>query len=163
MAKSFFTTNSGEAGGGEFTPVPEGVYEAIASEIEIKTFNSGNKGLSVKYTIRDDVDQEAKKRIIFDNLVVTEKAMFKFHQVAKAIPELDGKDFKDEDHLLKEFAKTMKGKPVKVNIKHDPTRDTFIERVQGLAKSGLSAGGSGANPFAGQGQEIDISDDELPF
>lgn len=162
MVKSFFTTNSGEAGG-DFTPIPEGTYEAIASDVEIKTFASGNKGLSVKYTIRDDVDQEAKKRIVYDNLVVTEKAMFKFHQVAKAIPELDGKNFSSEEQLLKEFARTMKGKPVQINIKHDPTRETYIERIQGLAPSAMSAAGSGANPFTGSGKEIDISDEELPF
>lgn len=164
MANSFFKANSSEAGGNtDFTPVPEGTYEAIVSEVDIKTFSTGNKGLSVKYTIRDDVDQAGKKRVLFDNAVVTEKAMFKFHQFAKVATELDGKDFKDADHLLKEFARALKGKPLKVTIKHDPSRDNFIERVVGLDRSELGAGGAGSNPFAGEGKAIEISDDDLPF
>ena len=163
MVKSFFTTNASEAGGVDFSPIPEGTYEMIVSEVEIKTFNSGNKGLSVRYTIRDDVDQAGKKRIVFDNLVCTERAMFKFNQVAKALPELDGKNFTSEDQLLKEFARSMKGKAIRVTIGHDNTRDSFIEVVKGLDQSSLGTSGSGANPFAGDGNAIDISDEDLPF
>ena len=169
---SFFKVDHSE--GQEFDSIPEGTYEVMISSVEIKTSSTGNPMLALQHTIRADVDQEAKKRKVFDNLVVTENAMFKFQNIAKATEMPDGKAFKNADQLLKEFAKHLKGKPLKITIKHDNTRDSFKEQVRGYAKSSLGAA-PGSNPFdtAGQaggkppwedgGKPIDISDDDLPF
>ncbi len=167
---SFFRVDHNEAQ--DFSPVPEGVYEVIISEVEIKQFSSGKNGLKVVHSIRKDVDQAAKGRKVFDNFVVSEKAMFRFQNIAKATDMPNGKEFKTEDHFLKEFAKHLKGKPLKIKITHDKTADKFPEQVAaympteaGQAAGGNpfpAAGGDGKPPWE-EGQTLDISDDDLPF
>ena len=178
----FFTVNHSEAGS-SFEPIPEGTYEAFISEVVKHTYSTGSKGLKITITIRDDVDQEAKRRKIFDNLVSSEKAMFRWQMYAAATDLPEGTTFKDEEDLIKGFGKHLKGKPVKIKIVHDTTRDRFPEQVSGVVKSNLGGAAPGSNPFAvpggsnqqppsfgeqkmpweDDGKPVDISDDELPF
>lgn len=177
---TYFQINHDDAQ--DFTPIPVGSYEAIISSVEVKTASSGNKMLSLVHTIRDDVSQEAKKRKVFDNLVVTEKAMFRFQNIAKATAMPNGASFDSEEALLNGFAKHLKGKPLRITIKHDNNRTTFIEQVAGYAPSEEAgtnplpssnpfeaqgslqngAQGAGAPPWA-DGTAPNISDDDLPF
>ncbi|MMZ47339.1 hypothetical protein D1872_89830 [compost metagenome] len=174
----FFKVNHNEAS--NFEPIPPGTYEAYISGVESKTFSSGSRGLALTLTIRDDVDQEAKKRKVFDNLVSSEKAMFRWQDYAKATSLPDGAEFNSEDELIKGFGKHLKGKAVKITIRHDDSRDNFKERIAGVAPSGVGGQVPGSNPFdvsSGQaagagadslpweddGKPINISDDELPF
>lgn len=149
---SFFTVDHDQAG--DFSPIPPGEYEAYISSVDIKTFGTGSRGLTAQYTIRDDVDQPARKRKLFDNGVLTEAAMFKFNAWAKAVGIPQGATFNSEDEVLNGFAKAMKGKPVKIKISHDPKRvsegSKYIERVDAVMASELG-GPAGANPFAAAG------------
>lgn len=142
---SFFKIDYSETQ--DFGPIPEGEYEAVIQEVDIKQYNSGNNGLNVKLQIRADVEQDAKKRVVFDGLVSTQKAMFKFQNYAKATNMPEGKSFATEDEFLKTFSKHLKGKAVRIRIKHDNTRDKYIEQVAGVSTPQAAGTPAGANPF----------------
>lgn len=147
---SFFKVNHNEAT--SFGPIPEGNYECFISEVEVKTFGSGNQGLSLTYTIRNDVDQEGKKRKVFENAPVLEATMFKFQNLAKATSLPDGASFNSAEEMLHGFKKHLKGKPIQITIVHDNTREKFIEQVAGVAPSQVAVtGASAANTPFGAG------------
>lgn len=167
-----FQVNHSEGNTG-FDPVPVGTYEAIISKTEVtKSTTGGNPMIKVQLTIRDDVDQGSAKRKLFDNLVQSERAMFKFQQVAKAAQLADGIAI----DTLEEFAAAILFKAVRVRVKHEDYKGEMKDRVAGydVAKveyKGSANGGAPdpfavpgmADPFADDGRPIDISDDDLPF
>lgn len=120
-----FTVNHSEAGG--FEPIKPGTYEAVITEVEVKTFGTGSQGIKATLTIRDDVDQQFQKRKIFDNLVLTDSAMFKFQQYAKAVGMPEGYS----PETLEEMAGNMKFKAVKVKISNETYEtNSGEERIQ---------------------------------
>src|SRR5690625_7560963 len=68
-----------------FAPIPAGKYEAFVFEVEPRTFRTGSKGFSVTYNIAHPAYQ---KRKIFDNIVLSEAAMWKLGQFYKAVTGL---------------------------------------------------------------------------
>ena len=176
---SFFQVSYNDAQ--DFSPVPPGTYEVIISATEAKTTSTGKPMLTLTHTIREDVDQPAKKRKLFDNLVVTEKAMFRFQNIAKATKMPEGAVFNTPEDVVQAFGRHLKGQALKIVVKHDPNNERFPEQVAGYSESKLAGGTvAGANPFQNGGPEfpaetgvdgppwadgkpIDISDDDLPF
>lgn len=162
---SFLRTDYSNIGRG-FEPLPIGVYECIISEVKVDKSQSGYDMLKLTLTIRDDVPQHGKKRKFFDNVVATEKTMWKFNAIAKAAGLPAGQEFT----TIGDFAKAIQYKPVRVKNKHEDYNGSKQDRiayymeskVQALA-TGASAGNPFADPFAGGSTTINISDDELPF
>jgi hypothetical protein len=113
---SFLTVNHSEGNNksGEFTPIPEGTYEAIIKEVEVTKSSAGNDMIKMTLVIRDDVKQQAGKRKIWDYLVSSEKAKWKFQQVAKALKIPEGTNIA----TLQDFAKAVLYSSVKITIKH---------------------------------------------
>jgi hypothetical protein len=122
----FLTVNHNEANTGnkqEYERLPEGEYEVVISEIEKRKSSSNNDMLKVTLTVRADIEQEGKKRKVWDYLVDTEKAKFKFQQLAKALEIPNSKSFDTIDS----FAKEILYKAVRVQIKHE--RSTYNDKV----------------------------------
>lgn len=158
---SFFTYDPKQAGSG-FEALPVGDYEAVVSGVEVKTSSTGNPMLTLTLTIRDDVAQEGQKRKVFDHLVQTEKAMFKFHQVAKALGWGEG----DKADTLADFARKVQFQAVCINLKQEEYNGNLQNRVTTYKPATVAYGGQGGqqlDPFAMDGKPIDISDDNLPF
>jgi hypothetical protein len=158
---SFLKTNPNEAGGfGVLTP---GEYEVVISEAKIGKSQAGNDVLKLTLTVRSNVEQPHQKRKIFDNFAVTEKAMFKFHNLGMALFG-EGSEF----GTLEEFKKAVLNQYVRVLIKTESntyqgqTRDQ--DRVVTYMPSATEGGGEGpGDPFQDDGRPIDISEDDLPF
>lgn len=110
---TFFNTNYSEVG--SFELVPEGEYEVVISAVE-NTLSKETKVpmLKLTLTIRTDVDQPAQKRKMFDNLVASEKTMFKFQQIAKAVGFAEGMAI----NSIEDFGKQLKFKGVRIKVKH---------------------------------------------
>jgi len=147
----FFTVNHEEAKGGEFPPLPIGEYEVIVSNAEIKESKNGNPMIKLEMTVRDDLDQEGKRRKIWDQLVFTEGAKWRIQQAYKAFGFDNGHKFSS----LQDVAKALLYKPVRVKIKHEKYTndqgDTKItERVDYYMNSHVPnvAVQTGADPFA---------------
>lgn len=115
---SFLTVNHDDAGAGkknEFETISEGKYEAIVKEVEVTKSKSGNDMIKITVVLRDDVNQKFAKRKLWDYLVASEKAKWKFNQVAKAIGIENGAKVA----TIQEFAKAMQFQPVKITVKHE--------------------------------------------
>ncbi|GED28673.1 hypothetical protein BAG01nite_47750 [Brevibacillus agri] len=117
MAKININGVKNEKGTG-FTPVPEGVYEAIITRVNITTFSSGNPGLNLMLTIRTDVEQPCGNRKLFDNLVLVESSMYKYDLVAEAT------GFPEDQEItsLEQFRDYILHKPVQVKVLHEPDK-----------------------------------------
>lgn len=112
---SFLKINHEDAGSNEFEIIAEGEYECVIAEVELAQSKSGNDMLKLTITVRNDVKQPHRKQKLWDYLVATEKAMFKFQQVAKAIGLPNGKDFK----TIEEFKNAILYKAVRITVKHE--------------------------------------------
>ncbi|RNB53899.1 DUF669 domain-containing protein [Brevibacillus gelatini] len=148
MAKFNINGFTSEGGGG-FTPIPEGVYEALIIRATVTNFGTGNPGIKLMLTIRDDVDQPYRNRKLFDNLTLTKNAMYKFEMVAKAA------GFSDELEItsLEQFGDLILNKPVQVKVVNEPDNknpDRIRERIS-VYKQGLELS---------EDTEIPASDDE---
>lgn len=158
---SFFTFDSKEAGSG-FDPVPAGEYEVVISEAKVTTFNSGNSGLKITLTIRSDVNQEGGNRKVFENFVASPAAMFKFHNLSKALGWAEGESVAS----LEDYADRVLYQPVRAKLKVTPASGNYQAKndvVTYLPAQEAYSGGQGVtDPFA-SGQGVDISDDDLPF
>lgn len=150
-----------------FELIEKGEYEAFISEAQVTTFkNSGNPGIKVTFTVRDDIDgQKYGKRKLWQNLVATEKAMFMFHTISKAV----GMPAGWTADTLEEYAAAIQSKPVRLSIgqKWDTDQAGNKElRNNIVAFLPSKAGGEyipdSANPFNGA-TPVNISDDDLPF
>ncbi len=162
----FLRTDYSEVNAG-FGALPVGEYECIISEVKMTQSKAGNEMIKVTLTIRDDVEQEGRKRKFFDNLVVMDNMMWKFQQVAKATQLPAGFDFES----AADFANAIQYRLVRVKNKHEEYNGEQQDRVAWYAEpkfgentSEVNTGGNAgaANPFAGNGS-IDISDDDFPF
>jgi hypothetical protein len=85
-----------EVQGGDFEPIPEGDYLVEIEEVKEKESNSGNQMLQMKFNV---VEGEYEGRKIFDNYVLTQKALWKLKNLFVAlekdvsgIAEFDPKD-----------------------------------------------------------------------
>lgn len=158
---SLFTVNHNEAGSG-YEPLAEGKYECLISEASVTTFNSGAEGIKVTLTVRSDVGQAGAGRKIFDNLVLTPKAMFKFQQYSKAIELPNGAKIAK----LETFVNEIFGKAVLVTVKNETSEYNGNVRVQNkVANVDVSAhkiGTDTSTPFDLPDDAIaDVSADDI--
>jgi hypothetical protein len=153
---SFFTVDHSQANSqGDFQPIAEGKYEAIISEAKPTTYASGNEGLKVTLTIRNDVNQPFQKRKVFDNVVQTPKTLFRFQQIAKAVELPQGQPIQS----LEAFAKLILNKPVKITIKHEVSEYQGKTRINERVPNYEIA----STPYGSQTAETPFDDSDLPF
>lgn len=156
---SFLKVNHEQAGSGEYELIAEGEYETVISDIEVTESKSGNAMLKLTITLRNDVKQPHRKQKLWDYLVATEKAMFKFHQVAKAVGLPNGKDFKS----IEEFRNAILYKAVRISVKHEENEYNGEKRTQARIKSYALATveyatPASADPFESSGATTNATD-----
>ena len=155
---SFFTYDKNQAG--DFSPLEPAEYECMITEAKPTTSSTGNPMIKVTLTIRPDVEQDGAKRKIFDNIVFTEKAMFKAHQLAGAV----GVATADS---IEEYAQQLFAKPVRVKTKNEEYNGKINPKVDRYIRSALEVNqdlipSSDSNPFADSPMGP-ITDEDLPF
>jgi hypothetical protein len=159
---SFLKTNPNEAGG--FGPLTPGEYEVVISEAKSAKSQSGNDMIKLTLTVRSNVPQLHQKRKIFDNLVVSEKAMFKFHNLSMALFG-EGTEFA----TLEDFRKAIANQYVRVLIKTEQNTHNGVTRDQDRVvtykepQDGSGSEVSSGDPFQDDGRPVDISEDDMPF
>lgn len=156
---SFLKVNHEQAGSGEYELIAEGEYETVISDVEVTESKSGNPMLKLTITLRNDVKQPHRKQKLWDYLVATEKAMFKFHQVAKAIGLPNGKDFKS----IEEFRNAILYKAVRVVVKQEESEYNGEKRTQARIKSYALATVEYNAPTAKDPFDVDASTDATDF
>lgn len=163
-----FKYDPNEASSG-FELIEKGEYEAFISDAEVVTFqSSGNPGIKLTFTIRDDIPgQKFGKRKLWQNLSTSPKAMFMFHTIAKAVGLPEGWNAES----LEQYRDAVQSKPIRLMIgqRHEPNQQGVQELRNNIMAFKLSeASGSfvapplASDPFQG-GTPLNISDDDLPF
>ncbi|PAD46681.1 DUF669 domain-containing protein [Shouchella clausii] len=137
----------------EFEEWKEGEYEVIVVGYEMTQAKTGSNMVVLTYEVRDDVDQPSNKgkKINYDNFVVSEKSMWRFQALSKAVGVPEGMDFES----FTEWAKTMQNKPVRVVVglrKHNGNSYPQVNSFKPSEVGKPSDDGS-----------IDIKDDDVPF
>lgn len=155
----FLKTNYDDMGG--FGVLPIGDYECYVTEAKVTETSTKKPMLKVTLTVREDVEQEGKKRKFFDNVVEQENMMWKFQQVSKAAGIPAGTDIESLAH----FAELIQFRPVCIRNQHREYNGEQQDSVKYWTESKVGGTGAGAgmnDPFAGGGT-INIGDDDLPF
>jgi hypothetical protein len=163
---SFFTFDKNQSS----NVIAPGNYEVFITECKHATFGSGAQGFKLSLTIRTDVEQAHGKQKLFENLVMGENTMFKFHQLLGALGFEDGTSFETEQA----FQQAVLNQALRVKVINEPYNGETVARIRTFLPSQL--GGEFvdtfdqpgnrdpfADPFADDGKPIDISEDELPF
>lgn len=154
----FFSMDEKQAGG--FDALPKGEYEVVISEVKVDKSSNGNPMIKATLTVRTDVDQEGSNRKIFDNLVATEKAMFKFHNLGKALGWEQGREFA----TLDEYAREILYKPVRIKLGQRTYQDKLQNNVESYIPAQAPYGGpsNSDDPFAVPAGSKG-GDSDLPF
>ncbi len=134
---AFSQNNSAATGGLK----PEGKYETIITSIDEKTTKRGSQYLSIRLTIRNDVEGQKygnaclfdaiykKKEPTQEDLAVNGYTFGRLMAVGKAAKLTDGKEYKD----LAEYCDDLVGKCVIAVVKHETDdKGTTREKVSYL-------------------------------
>ena len=148
----FLTVNHNDVPEKKYEVLAEGDYEVVISAVEKRQSTSGNDMLKLTLTVRNDIQQEGQKRKVWDYLVDTDKAKFKFQQVAKALGIANSKTFSTID----EFATEILYKAVRVRIKHE--RSEYNNKV--YTNERVSNYFTASKPYESGAQ---VNDDSAPF
>jgi hypothetical protein len=156
---SFLKIDYNQAGSGDYELVAEGEYECIISDCEIKESSKGSPMIKATITIRKDVKQPHGKQKLWDYYVVSEKAMFKFQQVAKAVGLPNGKDFA----TLEDFRNAILYKPVRINVIQEDNTYNGETKKQARIKSYSLATVEYATPASADPFATNSGADEVDF
>lgn len=112
-----------------FQRVSEGIHHAKISDIQEKTSQGGDSMLQVAFEVTAGEDKGNK---VFDNLVLTDKALWKFKSLLQIIGmKCDGKVAVDLDKLI--------GKALDINVTHEEYNGQIRARVSGYMKPSAAA------------------------
>lgn len=121
----------------------EGIHTAKIVDIEETTSQAGDDMLKITFEV---VSGESKGCKLFDNCVLTEKALWKFQLLLKALGmRCEGKLAIDLDKLI--------GKLVDVEVSHEEYNGQTRARVNDFTKAGTKSS-------AGMDDDIDDEDDD---
>lgn len=156
----------------EFDLIPEGNYEVILEEAEIKTSErTSAQWISCKFRIRDDVDQGSQGRVVFDNIYEDKKNPGFFNKAKlHGILLVQGKDgrysFEDNDEIVQ----FINGLYMIIHIENKPADEWHEEAYNQVkfcsykpTKNPLKEG-FGQNQTLSQQHTLNIDNEEdLPF
>ncbi|MDO7281764.1 DUF669 domain-containing protein [Shouchella clausii] len=136
----------------EFEEWKKGEYEVTVVGFEMTQAKTGSNMVVLTYEVRDDVDQPCKgQKINYDNFVVSDKSLWRFHALSKAVGVPEGTDFES----FTEWAKTMQNKPVRVVVGLREQNGRNYPQVNGFKPSEVGKPSDDGS--------IDIKDDDVPF
>lgn len=107
-----------------FQRVSEGIHHAKISDIQEKTSQGGDSMLQVAFEVTSGEDKGNK---VFDNLVLTDKALWKFKSLLQVLNmKCDGKVAVDLDKMI--------GKTLDINVTHEEYNGQIRARVSDYMK-----------------------------
>lgn len=111
-----------------FQRASEGVHHVKISDIQEKNTQGGDPMLQVAFEILSGDDKGVK---VFDNLVLTDKALWKFKSLLQIIGmKCDGKVAVDLDNMI--------GKSLNINVTHEEYNGQIRARVSDYLKPGAT-------------------------
>lgn len=144
MAKLLLDFTNIEDWGGDFEPIPAGVYDAVidATRSEVRQSQAGNTVLNVAFVIQNH--PEYTGRIVFENYAITDKALWKIGQMLEALGfDVKGKKF-TFDHG------ELHNKRCRIHVIQEEYNGTLRNRVKRVAppsENGAAKVSTGGFPF----------------
>lgn len=118
-----------DAGGNEFTPVPDGIYECFVEKAEVTSTKTGGERIKVQYSIRGP-SHEGRK--IFDSFNIRNSSAKAVEIGLSRIKELKIMGGAENPNRL-ESAQELVGLNVAVRIKNETSPEYGVQaRVQGV-------------------------------
>lgn len=139
--------------GDGFEQIKPGEYEVKPINYTLDKAKTGSNMVIVDYEIRSDVDQPCQgQKIMYDNFVVSDNSMWRFHQASKAAGFPDGKEFESFRDWCEEFM----NKPIRIlTVLEKQTNGREYAKVKSFLPSNITA-----PPV----EEVKTpSDDKVPF
>lgn len=131
-----------------FQRASEGIHHVKISDIQEKNTQGGDPMLQVAFEIVSGDDKGVK---VFDNLVLTDKALWKFKSLLQIIGmKCDGKVAVDLDNMI--------GKSLNINVTHEEYNGQIRARVSDYLKPGAAK--TDDDEDEDSFDEEDISEDE---
>lgn len=148
----------------EFELIDEGNYEVIIQKVAEKQLPSGARKISFQFKIRDDVEQNFKNRVLFDDVWKNKETgvynMARINKILRTQEDLeDGHIFTSVDelssyltdkrcivHVIKEFSDYSQKDENKIQY-FVPSKIPFGQKLSGDASSNF----------------VEIDEDDLPF
>lgn len=131
-----------------FQRASEGVHHVKISDIQEKNTQGGDPMLQVAFEILSGDDKGVK---VFDNLVLTDKALWKFKSLLQIIGmKCDGKVAVDLDNMI--------GKSLNINVTHEEYNGQIRARVSDYLKPGAAK--SDDDEDEDSFDEEDVAEDE---
>lgn len=131
-----------------FQRASEGIHHVKISDIQEKNTQGGDPMLQVAFEILSGDDKGVK---VFDNLVLTDKALWKFKSLLQIIGmKCDGKVAVDLDNMI--------GKSLNINVTHEEYNGQIRARVSDYLKPGAAK--SDDDEDEDSFDEEDVTEDE---
>lgn len=164
----------------DFPEVKDGDYEVVMSNVqEDANPNTGTEFINFDMIIRNDIKQGFQNSHIFQRIYrnkTTNKYPQKFiMRIAEAFSLEDGKSYNNFDDFMKDFL----AKPAKLRVKNESsdydgktynnlnvkrwTKTDFPQLQHKWPDKTNPNKLKNDDPFANNGQEVEISDSDLPF
>ena len=112
--------------------IPVGEYEVFVKDCFQNFTKGGTEYIDLQLQIREDIEQPAQKRRIFEKLWLSEKAKGFTYRIMSVISRIagipDGQEFAD----INELGAALKGKFMRVKVRHEQGNGDYParERVQ---------------------------------
>lgn len=147
--------------------LPEGDYECYVEKAEFKaTKTAGRKKISLQIRVRNDVEQECKNRVLFDD-IWSDKETNTVYDGKKINRIMGTQDIPDGKEWLtiQDVVKDMIGINLIAHVvkKHDDYNDCDINQIQYYKTSEHMPQKLGDEPTEKNIPDDFISDDEIPF
>lgn len=139
--------------GGDFTPIPDGIYSVVVAAAEERTSSKGTPGISLRLCVSGG---EHAGRVIFDNLWVTERAMGRVLYVLRCMGITPPKGTSELT------AEALVGRTATVDVASETGQDG---RVWPRVKDWLTSASRGSDlpTLAPAAAPAAPADDDIPF
>ncbi len=160
-----YTFNATDAKEGEL--MPNGEYECCIEKVEFKqTKTSGRKKMALQIRVRNDVEQNCKNRVLFDDIWTDKDTNTiydgkKINRIMATQDIADGKEWK----TIQDVANDMTGINLiaVVTQKHDDYSDKEVNVIQRYKKSEHMPQKLGDGQVEKNIPDDFINEDEIPF
>lgn len=135
-----------------FQRVSEGVHHAKISDIQEKTSQGGDSMLQVAFEVTSGEDKGNK---VFDNLVLTDKALWKFKSLLQVLNmKCDGK--------VAVYLDKMIGKALDINVTHEEYNGQIRARVSDFMKPSSASSDDDEDEDSFDDDEEEVEEEEAP-
>lgn len=155
----------------DYEKIKEGEYEVYIEKIEMGSTSSGDPKIQLNYRVREDVEQEFKNRVVFDNIYLdkTNPNLFDTKKINKLLgsqADIQENQFFEDINAIINF---LKGRNLRIKISYFKAKDDPSKDLQTISKYSLthypnkSFTQTQTSTTSNPNSFTEISEEDLPF